>query len=74
MCLLLCSNPLHQLWAGLTRRRALQALASMEEAWGRPASQVFVSISPTPVAAASLGQARPRLSICHRNLSLVRAE
>jgi len=30
----------------------------MEEAWGRPASQVFASISPAPIAAASLGQAR----------------
>ena len=33
-----------------------QALASMEGAWGKPASQVFASISPAPVAAASLGQ------------------
>ncbi|KAK9843545.1 hypothetical protein WJX81_008125 [Elliptochloris bilobata] len=32
------------------------ALASMEAAWGRPASQVFARISPNPVAAASLGQ------------------
>lgn len=62
-CLLLLARPqcstvcIHALMVLLGRlAQDVQALKTMEQSLGRPTAEVFASISPKPLAAASLGQ------------------
>ena len=49
----------------------LQALKTVEASLGRPTAEVFASISPAPLAAASLGQVGgPDPDVVHRGQTL----